>query len=274
MKAGFLGQCIEVLEREDPDILDYQYSGDFSGAIYPATPSQVPKDVLLDREYLINMILPVLINVSDKREFFVNDYIWGKVFKAELIRQYNILFDETRRKMEDRLFIVMSMQYAQSYYSMSAYGYYYVGHSFGQTLSTTFDENVFHMVADSCRKYRQMYADLYDFDQPYTVRYYCELLIRMAVDQFGYDIEPEQREKMFRIFVEDATLMDLFSRYLPDERWKKEVCSAILRQDLQRLYPIFEKQYKKRRQREAVSRYINIFRRIISGIKRRLLKSR
>lgn len=272
VERGFFKRCAEVLIKENPDILDYLYCGDFDGVIHPVAPNKIPKDTLLDRAYIVHNIIPVLVNVSDKMEYFVNDFLWTKAYKTDIIKKNGIYFEETRKKWEDRLFTIMFLKHANSYYSMSARGYYYVGHGWGESLSTSFDDNVFKMAVDSYHKYRELYGDIYDFTQPYTTQYYCELLLRVAVDQFKYDIEREKRESMFRIFVEEPVIMDLLSRFAPEEQWKKDICTAVMKHEPAQLYALFEKQYIKRKRQEKDNILRNAIRRILSGIKRRIIK--
>ena len=250
-------RVIHTLTKHEPDMLDFQYWVSINGDNHKAPPNNLPKDILLDQNWLANTIIPVAVNISAQKEFFIKDFVWHKVYKANIVHTYSVLFDETRRKWEDRLFTLTFLQHAKTYYSMSEYGYYYVCGT-GQTLSGKFDPDILKIIMDSYRKYLEMYGNKYNFDNPYTVSYFCNLLIDVAKNQFVYNIDSTVLKSMFSIFVNDEQVKSLFATSDIAEAGKRNVCIAILHGQIEDIYAAIKKYaatvQKKEQHKQKISR--------------------
>jgi glycosyltransferase involved in cell wall biosynthesis len=228
-------RIIRILTEHEPDILDYQYWVSTNGEHYNAPLNSLPKDTLLDHNWIENTILPAALNLRDQKDFFIENFVWQKVYRACIIHAHSVLFDETRRKWEDRLFTLTFLQYAKTYYSMSDYGYYYVCGT-GQTLSGKFEPDILHIIMDSYHKYRQMYGSRYDFDNPYTTNYFCNLLIDVAKDQFAHAVDSSVLKNMLSIFVNDAQVKTLFANSDITQVDKQHVITIIRNGNIDEVY--------------------------------------
>lgn len=252
VEPGFYDKVIEVLQVYSPDMVEYQYFVKVNDACNNAPCNSLPKDVLLKGHWLKETILPVALNISAQKEFFIENFVWNKIYKGDIIRTYNILFDETRRKWEDRLFSLTFLRHAETYYSMSEYGYYYVCGT-GESLSGKFEPHILRIIMDSYRKYLDMYGDNYNFDNPYTTNYFCNLLIDVATEQFSYSIDTVILKSILSIFVDDEYVRKLYLNCDLLEKNKQKLCSVIQTGDKDAIYNAFrryadtEKLTKKRR---------------------------
>ena len=270
---GIFKKIIQVLTMYEPDMLDYQYWVSSSGMRYETTPNQLPKDTVLGCEWISNTIIPVALNISDKKEFFIENFVWNKVFNADIIRNKNVEFDETRRKWEDRLFSLTFLQYAESYYSMSEYGYYYVCGS-NQTLSGRFEPSILRIIMDSYQKYRLMYGTTYCFDNSYTTNYFCDLLITVAKDQFAYNLKPTVLKEMFTIFVDDKIIQHLFASCNLLDKDKQKVAEIIQKGSVEEIYNVVKKYASQIEKQRRKKQGVNQVRAFLSKVKQIIVYGR
>ena len=270
---GIFDSIIDVLLESNPDMLEYQFSISTSTGNHPVTPNQLPKDSLLGHDWISETIVPVALNINDKKEFFIENYACNKVYKSDIIRTYDVMFDETRRKWEDRLFSLTFLQHATTYYSMSEYGYYYVCGS-SQTLSGRYDPDILKIVMDSYHKYRQMYGNVYCFDNAYTTNYFCDLLINVAKDQFAFQLAAAALKDMFSIFANDKTIQMLFSAYSLSDREKLQLRDTVLSKNIDDIYSAFERYASRLKHRNRKKYYVDRIRYLLSRVKRVLINGK
>ena len=86
----------------------------------------IKKNALLSGEIINNSILPPLLNLRDDKQHFVFDYVWNKLFKAEMLRERGMHFGEEKRTWEDSAFLLRHLKQCDSDYSMECSWYNYV----------------------------------------------------------------------------------------------------------------------------------------------------
>ena len=268
--SNIYSKVIRTLSKYEPDMLDFQYWVSINGENHKAPPNNLPKDTLLDQNWLANKIIPVAVNISVQKEFFIENFVWHKVYKANIVHTYSVQFDETRRKWEDRLFTLTFLQYAKTYYSMSEYGYYYVCGT-GQTLSGKFDPDILKIIMDSYHKYIEMYGNKYNFNNPYTTNYFCNLLIDVAKNQFVYNIDSAVLKSMFSIFVNDEQVKTLFVGSDIAETCKRNVCAAIRHGEIEDIYAAIKKYASTVQKKEQHKQKISRIRYVLSRAKQVIL---
>ena len=166
------------LADAQPDMLWFGHSIFFESTkqIFPVEQPGIEKDQLYDRTFIVEKILPVMVNVSDQKEYFINSYTCDKVFKRDIITRHNIHFDETRPLWEDRIFVVEYLKYAQSFFASSKYGYFYVmGHS-SHTINSKNQYARLHIILKGKESYQKILGNTYDWDCPYSIEYYSTLI--------------------------------------------------------------------------------------------------
>lgn len=271
--SGIYDTIIEILSKAEPDILEYQFSIVTTTNIYQAKPNHLPKNQLLDQQWIDNAILPVALNITNQREYFIESYSWNKVYKANILHAHNILFDESRKKWEDRLFTLTFLQYAKTYYSLSQYGYYYVCDT-EQSLSRTFELDILRIIMDSYRKYIEMYGNRYNFDNPYTIKYFCNLLVDVAKDQFAHKVDPTVLKKMLSIFVDDEHVKTLFVKFDAVEIEKRNIYTAIRSGELDDIYGTLEKYAATLQKEETHKQRLSQIRYLLSRTKRLIFRGK
>ena len=235
-----------VITDELPDMIMFDYNVYFESdkSKHPKKLISLPKHELLNQSYIRNNILPVMVNIDGRRDLFIETFVWNKLFKRIIIEENNITFDEDRLRWEDRLFQVVFLKYASTFYYEPMYGYNYVnGHSY---FSSNYDKSVFEIILNGNSDYRKIVGDLYDFDTPYARNYYCNVLISTILQQFSLkDIDKKDLKKdIYDVLIDSRTNL-LFDEYDPTTRFERNIKESIIRKDQQKAFYLFIYEYYK-----------------------------
>lgn len=268
ISEDILEKCSNVIKQYKPDLMDFNFCYvPEDGQAYPAKSNNVPKDQLLDRKFLLEKIIPVMINVGGDIQYFIENYACMKVFKKDILDSKNVRFDEARRKGEDRLFNVCFLKHAQTYWSLADYGYYYI--KTPNSLSVSFDKTVLNSIIVNFEIYFKLFGDMYNFYNEYSIRYWCNSFINAIIEQYTLQSD----SKVLRSMIEQALLSDTvkqwFERFDPQDNFGKTIKDSILLSNSEKIFQICFKESKKRENREKLDKIVGMIKRIYYGIKRR-----
>lgn len=263
--------CGDVMRNHFPDMMMFDYSVYFESyqTKYNSQSVAIPQQTLLAQKYIRENILPVMVNLDSRRELFIETFVWNKFFKLSIIKQNHIRFDESRRRWEDRLFQVLFLKYADTFYYLPRDGYNYVlGHS---SFSQNYDSSVFNMVLRGDSDYAALVGDLYNFDTPYSKNYYCKVFINTALQQFsikGVDKNVLKSDISTVILTDRAQRM--FDVFTPETDFEESIKDSILAKKPEVVFRTLNSEYLKREQEkvEATKKQHSMFRRIKNKIKR------
>lgn len=179
MDIGAYEKIIDIMDKFVPDIIDFGWKyidrrGEVSNNI-----CKIKKNSLIDRKYILDHILPPLLNLTADKDKFIYDFVCNKIFKMSIIKEHNISFDESRRTWEDRVFLVEYLKYANSYYSMDDCLYNYV--DVPNSLSRRYDMHFFDIILDNYKKYIALFGKLYNFEIPYVNNYWSNSIENMIL---------------------------------------------------------------------------------------------
>lgn len=195
-------KIINVLKNTNADILDFGWRYISDTGEKTENMHENPKDVLLDEIYIKKEILPPLLNLQEDRTKFVYDFAWNKIYKKEIIDQYQIRFDEQRRTWEDRIFIVEFLKYCDNYYCMNECFYNYV--SVQESLSRRYNDQYLELILRNYNLYVKLYGEEYDFSTQYAIDYWANSIENMIMQQLRVkDKHPEVIENINKILQEE-----------------------------------------------------------------------
>lgn len=264
-----LEKCSNVIKQYKPDLMDFNFCYvPEDGQAYPAKSNNVPKDQLLDRKYLLEKIIPVMINVDDDIQYFIENYACMKLFKKDILDSKNVRFDEDRRKGEDRLFNVCFLKHAQTYWSLADYGYYYI--KTPKSLSVSFDKTVLNSIIVNFEIYFKLFGDMYNFYNEYSIRYWCSSFINTIIDQFKFQLDGKVLQSMIQQALLSNIVKQWFERFDPQDKFEKKIKSSILLLNDVNVFEICLKESKKRNNKEKINKMAERIKRIYLGIKRRI----
>lgn len=173
-----LEKCNNIIKLYNPDLLDFNFYYNVKDDISPNPCNSIIKNKLLDRNYIEDYIIPVLINVSNRKEYFIESFMWNKLFKTEILQNNKIFLDIRRKKWVDRPFIVKFTRHINSFYSMPDYGYYYC-YSDNHLSKTNIPDIPFY-VLDAYEQYTNLYGNKYNFTSQYCIEFYLSLLVNLT----------------------------------------------------------------------------------------------
>ena len=260
------------LTTVQPDMLWFGHSIflDASKQVFPVEQPGIEKDQLYNRQFITEKILPVMVNVSDQKEYFINAYTWDKVFKRDIIEQHHIRFDETRRLWEDRIFVVEYLKYAQSFFASSKHGYFYVmGHS-AHRINMKNQQMRLKIILTGKESYQKICGNTYDWDCQYSIDYYSELIdkeILQTID--GLSLGKSERIEILENTFCHPNYIKWQKRRIPKNKFENKIKEAVLTHS-DDIYSIYYHQacvLRKQQKPAAWTKIKSILRRILNKIK-------
>ena len=111
-----------------------------------------------------------MVNISNDTNKFIFPFVWNKLFKASIIKDNNIRFNEELRQWEDRPFLVQFLHKINSviFYDKCFYNYTSRDHI---SLSGKYNQNEFKTILYTFNLYEELFGDIYDFNQEYAIKY-------------------------------------------------------------------------------------------------------
>ena len=105
----------------------------------------------------------------------------NKIYKKEIIDQYQIKFDERRNTWEDRIFVVEFLRYCDNYYCMDECFYNYV--SVQESLSRRYNAQYLELILKNYNLYVQLFGEEYDFSSQYVIDYWSNSIENVIIQQ-------------------------------------------------------------------------------------------
>lgn len=236
--SEILMKCNKIIKMYSPDLIDFNFNYiQEDGISYPAAQNKIPKNQLLNREFLINKVIPVLVNINGEKEYFIENYACMKLYKKSILDYKKIRFDEDRKKGEDRPFNARFLKYAQSYYSLPDYTYNYVKTS--NSLSVRFDPTALNTVIVNFETYVQLFGDQYNFYEEYPINYWCHAYINTILEQFRY--KEADVETMISETIDSNSVQNWFVKFNPQNKFEAVVKRSVIAKDVQRTYILCRK---------------------------------
>ena len=185
-----------AIKNGNPDLIEFGWKYDSFGEISKNNSHSHPKEIVLDRVYIYDNIIPQLINIKQRDSKFIYDFSWNKVFKKEIIESNNVLFDSGRKKWEDRLFLLNYLRFCNSIYFADESLYYYV--NVPDSLSRRFDPQIFNSILFNYRCYNEWYGKEFSFNSNYSLKYWGEIINNQIITLFGLLFDGELGEKQIK----------------------------------------------------------------------------
>ena len=156
--------------EEGIDLIDFPFYTENSNGRFPSI-SKVDKNKVFGRDFIEREMLPCMLNIEDNP--IVNDppicFVWKYLFKKSIIEKNNILFDERRRKWEDKGFVVRYMDCSESIVFYDKPLYTYICSDSQEHLSSSYFRNLVFLIIEQREGYIEKYGTRYSFDTDYYV---------------------------------------------------------------------------------------------------------
>lgn len=165
-----------------------------------ATSNSHPKNTRLDREYLLASVVPPLVGAKNDTRLFVGNTVWNKLFRAEIVKNNSICFDEARMKFEDRLFVVEFLHNAGSGVFIDDALYTWMKRP-GSLLSRYNPEEASAVIKNQNR-YRELFGNDCDFDSQEAIAYRIAAIVDVVWSIQTREEGPSRRTKIMDLLSE------------------------------------------------------------------------
>lgn len=259
-------KIIKVLKNNQADILDFGWRYVSETGEKTENFHENPKNVLLDKEYIMDKILPPLLNLQSDRRNFVFDFSWNKIYRKQIIDQHQVHFDEKRNTWEDRIFIVEFLKYCENYYCMDECFYNYV--SVPNSLSRRYNAQYLELILANYNLYVDLFGEDYDFSVQYVTDYWCNSIENMIIQQLRVkDQYPEVIQNIKKILKEPQVKAWYKNRTKKDQT-DKEISEKLEENKYDQVVEIYEKKLEVLQKQERKASRKQMLRRIV----RKLIK--
>lgn len=216
----------EVILRHEPDCIDFGWRYVSNGVAMSPAFHKLPKNTLLGEDALTEQILPPLLNLRKDPDHFIFDFCWNKVFRAEIIRRYSVLFDVDKRVWEDRTFLLRSLRHSRTYYAMDKCFYNYV--DVPGSLSRRYDLDFFRIILANFKHYAELFGDKFDFDTQYVNDYWCHAIENMIFRSLEQKNNTEQIRQNILETLSDTQVVRWYARRNPQTPFEKEMSNLVV----------------------------------------------
>lgn len=252
-----------VIERNEPDCIDFGWRYVSNGEAMTPAFHKLPKNILLGEDVLTEQILPPLLNLRRDPDHFIFDFCCNKVFRAEIIRSQNVLFDENKRVWEDRTFLLRCLRYSKTYYAMDRCFYNYVG--IPGSLSRRYSLDFFRIILANFKHYSDLFGDRFDFDTQYVNDYWCHAIENMIFRSLEQTDNKEQIRKNILETLADPQVVHWYVKRNPQKAVEKKMSSLVVSGQREKALIAYEKQQKRKANTGRL-------RSLLRSIKRRVIK--
>ena len=227
-----------MIDKFNPDIIHYGWSYVTNDQIMPPKTYSHAKNILLDREYIKSRVLPQMLNLQERNEDFIDDFVVNKFYKASIISDFDIKFDVNRRKWEDRPFVVEFLRYADNICFLDGPLYYYV-RSEG-SLSSKFDNTIFETIVCNYKLYTSWFADEYNFESNYSNNYWFNSIYNQMLELIKYtrDGKTDKDEciDMIGKICDDKQIVKWFDMHTGQDEYESRIKELVLNKDAKKIY--------------------------------------
>lgn len=246
-------QIADVIRKYAPDCLDFGWNYVDSQGNSKGNHHGVQKNVLLSRETIKAIILPPLLNLRDDKPQFIFDFACTKVFKAEIIHDYSVRFDEEKRTWEDRTFLLRHLKHCDTYYSMDCCLYNYVW--MPNSLSQQYRQDIFDIILANFQHYRELYQDEFDFDTDYANRYRCRAIENMIFRSLEQTENREIIVKNVASTLKNEKVVYWYANRTAKDAFEEKVNQLVRSGNVEAAIQLYE-QERQRRQKSAARKQL------------------
>ena len=241
-----------VINQCKPDIIDFGWQYVSKNNEITKNINKLGKNTLLSKNIIIEIILPPLLNIKDK-EYFVFDFVWNKVFKSEIIYNYNVLFNDKRRTWEDRIFLVEFLKYANTYYAIDGYFYNYM--DIPNSLSRVYSLDFFDLIIENYLFYYNNFSGIYDFDTDYVNNYWSDSIENMIFRSLAESTNREIIKGNIKRTLLNNQVIQWYSKRTCTDKFTKLVTKHVINKNVSKAIYLYTKKYKQNVLKEKIKVY-------------------
>lgn len=248
MENGAYEKLLTVIKTWAPDMIDFGWKYISSTGEEKKNFHGIIKNILLDKQYVQEYIIPPLINLKKDDVHNIFPFSCMKIFKRDILFRYNLRFDETRRIWEDQPFVVSYLKHVKSCYCLDDCLYCYMDTP--GSLSRTYTTDFFNIIIKNYQLYKSLFEGDYDFETQYVYDYWRNAIVNMIFRSFAENDKQEEIENVIKETLSNAQVVAWFERASVSTRLEKLIVCKVSLLDVNGALTLLKKQYKQNQKKE------------------------
>ncbi len=251
LDSNLFSEAGSIIEKYDPDCLDFGFKYVSKSGEILETLNNIEKNVLLNKQYIMDKILPPLLNLVDDKSNFIYDFAVNKIYKKSIIDENHIAFIHGRRIWEDRPFVIDYVSNCNTFYSLYLMPYNYVDTPF--SLSRRFTCELFDVILENYILYKTKFGNIYDFETKYVYDYWCNAFVNMLKKSLSQNVvsQEEVKIKIIDIF-SNTEVISLFSKRIAKDSDERAISQCILNGEIEKLIQYCKKALRKNHKKATI----------------------
>lgn len=255
IKSNTYEEVIKAINKCEPDIIDfgYEYVSRYGSNI--ANINKLKKDILYMQKDIRDNILPPLLNLRKDDEFFVFDFVCNKIFKNNIIKSNNLLFDEERRVWEDRMFVVGFLKYAKSYYCLNDCFYNYM--DVPNSLSRRYDLNFFENIVKSYLYFLNNFSHMYEFNTKYVNTYWANSIENIIYYSFKQNKDKKEIKSKIQNILSNEIVINWYKNRVCNDKFDYTISNYVVNQNVDKALALYKRKYIRNSVKNVLEQLIN-----------------
>ncbi|MBR4900703.1 MAG: glycosyltransferase family 2 protein [Victivallales bacterium] len=171
----FSTDALEVLSMQcssDPDMVIFDYANCKNINDYMQAKRTRLESFIINKNDIDRSLLPQHLNVVPPDKYYSQPYTWNKAFKANILRQNKIHFDDKKRMWEDGEFVIACMANSRQIIRINNFLIYVdaANPKSNDHLSQGYDRNLAENFLKQYKKLLGKWGNKYDFFSEYAIR--------------------------------------------------------------------------------------------------------
>lgn len=166
----------KMIENGFPDLISFGMSNT-NGYVY--SPKGHIQNVIEGKSYINDIILPEQLGIVPKTEKDIFPFSCNKVYKNRVIQKYNLRFNEKYRVWEDKDFVLLFLNYAETISFTEEPLYHYLSQN-ETSLSRTYSPELLFQVPEMFLARKAIFSDRYDFEGAYISTSFLKTLVSIS----------------------------------------------------------------------------------------------
>lgn len=248
------------------DLIDFPFYTQNSPNQRFLSVNKIEKNKVFDRDFIEREMIPYMLNIKTNPMIDTPPicFVWKYLFKKSIIDRNNILFDERRKKWEDKEFI---LKYADCIKTMVFFDkplYTYICFGNEEHLSAIYFRNLVFLIIEQREEHQKEYGERYQFEADYFKKNSISTVFSRIEDIIRHENEADAKELITAIYAEH------FVRKLAEWKFSNEekmlhYQKLIKSNDINGTYLLMQQQIKEKKKALAQKNK----KRLLSRIKRK-----
>jgi len=230
------------------DLIDFPfYTQNSQNERFPCI-SKIDKNIVYNREFIDQEMMPCLLNIEDN-PIINNPPICFSVkflYKRDIIENNCILFDERRKKWEDKGFVLKYVDSSDNIVFYDKPLYTYLCLDTVDHLSSSYFRNLVFLIIEQREDYQKKYGSRYSFETDY---YYANSIsiVMGRIEEIVENETEEDAKELIKEIYSKRFVQKIAEWFFSDENTTSQYQSLIKHNDIDGTYLLMKQQIERKK---------------------------